>query len=223
MEKTNKKLLVSAIINIIFFVIVTAVFITAFFRPLDPDVQLITNGWGLFKFFTVQSNVLFGFVALAFGIVEIMMITGKKSAMPRALVILKYVSTVGVTLTFLTVALYLSPINSKGYFALFTGTNFFYHFLVPVAAIVTYFLEGEKMPFKCTFFGMAHFALYGVFYILNGVTHIENGVVAYPTYDWYYIMQNGAAFAVIMVLAMCGFTYLVSFLLWLPINKKRRR
>ena len=222
MEKNKTKLLISAIINIITFVIVTAVFFTAFFRTPDPGAQLITTGFALFKYFTVQSNVLYALIALAVGIVQIMMMTGKLKEIPRALVLVKYVATVGVTLTFLTVALYLAPINSQGYFALFKGANFFFHFLVPVTAIVMYFVEGEKMPFKCTLIGMSHFALYGVFYILYNLLHMENGVIQYPYYDWYFIMQNGAFFTVIMVLAMCAMTYLIAFLLWLPINKRRK-
>ena len=224
MEKTfnkiNKKSLISALINYAIFITVSVCFVMGLFNTSKTETGRILSGWTIIRFFTVQSNVMMGLICLIYAIFETRVLTGKLNEMPKALYVLKHVFTVGVTVTFITVAAYLSPINKAGYFALFEGSNFFFHFLIPVISLLLLvFCDGEDMPFSYSFFGLIPFLCYGVFYLINAFIHIENGVIS-PEYDWYYLLQGGPVMCAISITVMTMMTFLISaFLRYL--TKKR--
>ena len=209
----SKKIL-SVILNFLIFALVATVFTVRVLVYDDTEQSLMENGLAILKFFTVQSNVLMGIVALVFGCYRIRELKIGKLP-PKAIFVIKHVATAGVALTFLTVVLYLSPINPAGYFDLFTGANFFFHFLVPVIAIVAQvFFDGEKMPFSYTVFGVIPMFLYGLWYIVNALTHLENGKVV-PEYDWYYFLQGGTVMSIAIVVGMIVLAFAISALMWL--------
>jgi len=53
------------------------------------DVVLEATRFRMFKFFTVQSNIFMGVIALIFSIKEIKLLNGKNSEIPTKLYILK--------------------------------------------------------------------------------------------------------------------------------------
>lgn len=103
---------------------------------------------------------------------------------------------------------------------MFTNSNLFYHFVIPLLSLITFlFFEGtDKIKFKYTFAGIIPMFLYGVFYSINVFTHLENGVVS-PVYDWYGFLKNGVADVFFVIPVILGATYLISYLLW-EFNKK---
>ena len=216
---TKKSIIFSTVINYAVFVIVAVCFVIGLFNDSMTETGRILSGWTIIRFFTVQSNVFIGITCLIYAIFETRVLTGSLTEVPRSIAVLKHVFSVSVAVTFLTVALYLSPINKAGYFALFEGANFFFHFLVPVLACVTLIIfDGRRMPFSYTLFGLIPFLSYGIFYVINAFTHLQGGVIS-PEYDWYYLLQGGTVACVISIFVMTAMTYLTSVLLWLP-NRK---
>ena len=101
-----------------------------------------------FRFFTCQSNVLCAATAL---LTAAALLAGN-DPIPRWVWTLKYIGTAGVTLTMLTVFLYLWPMLGKdGYKKLLGGADFFLHLLTPMLAILSFFLlrggeAGHDLP-----------------------------------------------------------------------------
>jgi len=222
MERNNK-LKVSIILNLIIFV---SVVIGTVFTLFDVDLHgagLLSSGFGYFKFFTVQSNVLMGIFAGVFLVYEFKFLNGRINKIPNVLYGLKLIFTVGVTLTFLTVVCYLGIIIPTGFFSLFLNANFFFHFLVPVLSIITFiFFESRPdLKFSYTFIGLSHFLLYGVFYVTNVFTHLDGGKVL-PEYDFYNFVWGENWSMLVTVSVMLIITYGISFLLWF-INRKTYR
>lgn len=219
MLSKNQK--ISLIFNCIIFVLsfLGIIFIFTDFKFMNvPDV-IDAPGIESLKFFTVQSNILVGIVALIIFIYLILLNSGKIKSIPKVLYILKFIACVAVGLTFLTVLFYLAPFNPSGFFILFANTNLLYHFIIPVLSLVSFiFFEKVDMNFKCTFLAVLPMILYGIFYIINLIVHMENGAVSMD-YDWYGFAQNGVIGIIISPIVMLAFTYLIAYLTWFC-NKK---
>ena len=108
-----------------------------------------------FRFFTVQSNVFCACSALC-----MMLFPSAGWAWT-----LKYIGTAAVTVTMLTVFLFLAPsIGSLG--PLLKGNDVFMHLLTPIMAIVSFgFFEKRGMGFSTALLGMLPVVLYGCWYL----------------------------------------------------------
>lgn len=116
-----------------------------------------------FRFFTVQSNVL---CAAACLLTAAFAMTGE---VPEWVWLLKYAGTAAVTVTMLTVFLFLAPSVGKDWVkVLLTGTpsDLFMHLLTPAAALVSFCVfEKRGMSFMQALWGMLPVLLYGILYI----------------------------------------------------------
>ena len=95
-----------------------------------------------FRFFTVQSNVL---CAAACLLTAAFAMTGE---VPEWVWLLKYAGTAAVTVTMLTVFLFLAPSVGKDWVkVLLTGTpsDLFMHLLTPAAALVSFCVSAAGM------------------------------------------------------------------------------
>lgn len=204
--------IISVILNILSFIL-TVIGTYVMLKGIDADEHLAADGIGSIKYFTVQSNLLFGAFAGVFAVYEL--ICGSAEAMPEILYLLKYIFTVGVTLTMLTVLLYLAPVVEKSYPPLFKGANLYFHLLVPLLGVISFcfFEKGASISIPQVFLGLIPFALYGIYYSINALSHAENGQVSLK-YDWYSFLANGidkaAAAAGIMTVAAAA----ICFGLW---------
>lgn len=216
MEKDRYK--VAFIINILIFlltVFASIVMFTGFKFMHGIEPQLECSAFDMFKFFTVDSNMFMGIVALLFAIQEIRFINGKIESIDSIWYIFKLIATVGVSLTFVTVFAYLGPISKGGIMSMLMNSNLFFHLFIPVLSIVSFifFERTNKLNFKCSFYGPIPMLLYGVFYTTNVLLHIENGSVS-TKYDWYWFTQNGLWTIVFTIPLMFTVTYIISLFLW---------
>ena len=133
--------------------IVTFYFTIGFFfkdRTWDPK-----NAGKAFRFFTVQSNVLCAAAALLMCF----------AAADSRVWLLKYVGTAAVTVTMLTVFLFLGP-SMGGYRELLKGRDLFMHLLTPLAALLSFCVfEKRGLPLRAALWGLAPVALYGALYL----------------------------------------------------------
>lgn len=212
-----QKIKISLFFNII--IIISVAFATICMMNgiyfMGEELLLTSTGPGLFKFFTVQSNVLMGIIALVFAVCEVLVLTKKIKEIHKHLYVLKLICTVGVVLTFLTTALFLAPTSSKGYFALFKNANLFLHLIIPVLSAVTFifFEKTDKIKFKYVCLGVVPMLLYGIYYVINIFSHIVDGKVI-PEYDWYGFAVGGVYTIFITFPIMLIVTYLISLALW---------
>ena len=96
---------------------------------------------------------------------------------------LRFVGTVMVSTTFLTVLLFFLPIFGWG--RLYAGTNFWFHLVIPLASMAGFFLlpGSRRLSFKETLLPILPVLAYGVFYSVNIMI---NGKGSWPnTNDWY--------------------------------------
>ena len=87
----NKKIKISLVLNIIIvvFTIIACIIMFTGFKFMEGDLILETTKIGMFKFFTVDSNILMGIVAFIFSIQEIRLLKGKVSEIPLKTYVLK--------------------------------------------------------------------------------------------------------------------------------------
>ena len=219
MNSNNEKLKVqfSLALNLVIFVFTifaTIVMLTGF-KFMDGEFALEVTKLGVFKFFTVDSNIFMGVISLIFAIKGIKLLKGKISEISKNYYILKLMATTGVTLTFIVVFGYLGLIVEGGLASLLKNSNLFFHLLIPVVSVLTFicFERNNKLNFKDTKWGIVPTALYGVFYLINALVHIQNGKVP-PAYDWYWFVQGGLWQAFIVVPLIFAVTFLISYLLY---------
>lgn len=148
------------ILNLLIFLF-TAAFITGFARK---DGKWMPDRWkSAFRFFTCQSNVLCAAVSL------LTVLTAGSGAAPEWVWLLKYAGTAAVTVTMLTVFLFLAPMVGKDWMkALLTGrlSDLFMHLLTPLAALVSFCIfERRGMTFVQALTGMLPVILYGILYL----------------------------------------------------------
>ena len=126
------------------------------------------GGQAVFLFFTVQSNILIMLMSLITLINEIVTLVTKKSFMNQILMLIKYVGTIAITITFIVFFTMLAPIMGKDYVLSFN--NFSLHLIVPVIAIVDFFLfdKAIKLSYLKSLLGLA-MPLYYVNFVYIGV------------------------------------------------------
>lgn len=141
--------------NTIIFLFTFALFLRGFRK--DGVWKLSSGLFGL-RYFTLLSNLLCGFSAL------LVAITVTEHGLPFGVWLLKYVATAAVTVTFVTVMVFLGP--TLGYKSQLQGSGFYYHAAGPLLAILSFcFLERfHTLSFSLSLLGLLPVILYGLLY-----------------------------------------------------------
>lgn len=190
------------ITNIVIVVLVTiGMYMTMTYRSAWMEFQM--RGIMCLRYFTVQSNLFAGIVALI-----ALFYQGKATK------VLKLMSASATGLTFAVVALFLGPVY--GYHRMYKNANLFFHLIVPLIAMVDYVLLPDvKKEMKWKILSAMLTVLYGTGYILNILINGMGG--RYPhNNDFYFFLRWGwgaaiLIFAVIILLSF-GITCLLSWL-----------
>ena len=217
----NRKQKISFVLNflIFLFTVFATVSMMIGFNFMSGEKVLSSTSFQAFKYFTVDSNVIAGFVSLVYMIYLCLLAKGKIKEMPKFMSYLKLASTTGVTLTMMVTICFLAPRSTTTYFAYFMNSNFFMHFLTPLLCIITFaFFEPVKLSFKQSCYGTCFMILYAIFYIPNILLHLDNGKVL-PEYDWYGFLFGGLNTIWFVIPLLWLITWLFSICLWY-VNKK---
>ena len=111
------------------------------------------------RYFTEQSNVLCAVAALSMCV----------APASQWAWVLKYIGTVAVAVTMLTVLFFPGP-SMGSYKPLLSGASFFLHLLTPLLALVSFAAwERKEMGFGTALMGMLPVLLYGAFYLYKVV------------------------------------------------------
>ena len=220
-----KKIKISFTLNVTIFILVTiaTIFMFTGFHFMTDDLLLEAKGIELFKFFTVDSNLIIGIMSLLFAYFEYQIIKGKRKNIPSKLYIIKYIATIGVLLTFLVTVLYLAPFSPKGFFSMFQNSNLFFHLIIPILSLITFvfFEKTDKIKFKHTFLSLIPTLAYSIFYVAIILTHLEDGKIAL-TYDWYGFAQGGLKVAILVFIFIQVATYIVGLSIWF-LNRRKAK
>ena len=150
---------VSIILNLIIF-ISTALIMVFYFRK--DGKWNIARGLSVFRYFTCLSNILCAVAALLMAVAQM---TG---FVPVRVWLLKYLGTVALTVTMMTVLLFLGPSMGglKGYKELLARENFYMHLLGPLLAIISFCaLERGVMSIRRSMLGLLPVIAYGLLYL----------------------------------------------------------
>ena len=145
----------SIIINAVIFVATFAIIISHFRKDGAWD---LSRGLKQFRYFTVLSNAFCAIAAL------MMAVSQANGAVSRPVFLLKYMGTVSVTLTFVTVILFLGP-TQGGYMKWLSGDFFYVHLVGPLLAMLSFcLLEKQWMSLGTAMTGLAPMLFYGAMY-----------------------------------------------------------
>ena len=173
--------------------------------------RLSAAGLSSLRYFTVLSNLLLGAAALLYAAWLIALLAGKAQALSRALRLLKYAGTVSVTLTFLTVMLFLGP--TFGFGGMFRGSNLWFHLIIPLAALASFLLleRDGRLSFRDSLNAVVPMLLYGIGYIVNVLRY---GIVPGDfSHDWYGFAQRSVLMAAVVFAVMLLGTWGIALLL----------
>ena len=131
--------------------------------------MLGTSGLSVFKYYTVDSNMLQLVVSAGF-----LVCFFRKKEIPAALMVLHLVSTVCLTVTFLIAAFVLMPQSSFSYYFL-DNVAPINHFLGPVLSVAALMLSDEQIPKKAFLAPPAATLLYGVIALLLNIAGVLKG------------------------------------------------
>lgn len=130
----------------------TLILTVRFFRK-DGSFRF-SNGASAFRYFTVLSNVFCAAAALLMCFAP---------SLPWVWT-LKYMGTAAVTVTMLTVFLFLGP--NLGYKKLLTGRDLYMHLVTPLLAILSFLCcEKRGMTFKTALLGVLPVLFYSILYL----------------------------------------------------------
>lgn len=213
MSKTKN--IISLIINAAIFVTtVFVLFFTLFFKA-DP---LIKHGYETFKFFTTDSNILSAIAALIVLIFQIRILTGKSKEIPRWAMILKYIGTTAVMVTFTVVMTFLGPLYT--YYFVLKGTAFYMHLVGPLLAFVSLWLFEPYyvIPKRVIHLAVIPTAVYGAVYLTEVLIIGE-----FDGWDDFYGFNTGGMWYLSVAMIILG-TYILAIVIRLLHNhctKKR--
>lgn len=170
------------------------------------DGTLSGSGLSSLRYYTVLSNLLEGLAALLTVVFLALILVGKAKELPRWLTLLRYAGVTSVSLTFLTVMVYLGPVF--GFNIMFNDANLYFHLLIPLLAIAeAVFLSGEKLRFTDSFVAALPTLLYGIWYVINNLVNGREGN------DIYYLFHFGPAVSVLFFIGFMSVSWGLALLL----------
>ena len=199
--KNNKLFIASFILNILTFLLVLVgviVMITIGSKALGETNITV------FKYFTFQSNIFMGAVALVYAIYQLLIILNKRDKLPHVLLVFNHVGVTAVGLTFLIVIFFLAP--GYGFDKMYNNANLFFHALVPIVAMINYmFLEKEcSFKFFNTLFSIIPSLLYGIVYFIVVASLNAYGDI---NIDFYMFGGNGPLIGAFNFIAVMSIAY----------------
>ena len=152
------------------------------------------GGASVFFFFTVQSNIFIMLMALIFLIDEVVVLITNKSFINQTLLHIKYVATVAITVTFLVFFTILAPLMGVDY--LLSFNNFSLHAIVPILAIVDFFLFDKdiKLTYKSSLLATISPICYVIFVYIGAIFKLEYSENLHYPYFFLNIDTNGFLF-----------------------------
>ena len=175
------------------------------------------GGGSVFFFFTVQSNIFIIVMSLLFLVNDVMLLVNKKSFVNQTLLLIKYVATVAITITFIVFFTLLAPLMGVDY--LLSFNNFSLHAIVPILAIIDFILFDTdiNLTYKNSLLATIAPISYVVFVYIGAIFKLRYGENLYYPYFFLDFEKNGFFFEkgfgiipwiIILLAGICGLGFL---------------
>ena len=174
---------------------------------MPSNLVLEVSNIEMFKFYTVDSNILVGIASLILSIYEYRSIKNNIK-IPRGVILFKYIATSGILLTFLVTLLFLAP--RYGFYAMYNNNNLFFHLIVPILSFISFvFFEKSDIPYSYSFLGILPMIIYSTYYgsmiVINGISNDFYGFLSGNIWNMIFIFP-------IMILICILISFLLLFL-----------
>ena len=175
------------------------------------------GGGSVFFFFTVQSNIFIIVMSLLFLVNDVMLLINKKSFVNQTLLLIKYVATVAITITFIVFFTMLAPLMGVDY--LLSFNNFSLHAIVPILAIIDFILFDTdiNLTYKNSLLATIAPISYVAFVYIGAIFKLQYGENLYYPYFFLDFEKNGFFFEkgfgiipwiIILLAGICGLGFL---------------
>ena len=214
-----KKIKISLLLNILIVVLVIlgSIFMFTGFTFMPSKTLLEARKIEMFKFYTVDSNILMGIISLIFIIYELRLLNNKIDKIPNSIYILKFVATSAIALTFFTTLFFLAP--QYGLYAMYNNNNLFFHLIVPVLALISYIVyEKYDTNYKYAYLGIVPMFIYSIYYASMIIINLDNGGLTFK-YDFYGFLQGNINNIYIVIPIIYLISYIISIIL-IKLNKE---
>ena len=183
-----------------------------------PDETLLElTKMEMFKFYTVDSNILMGIMSLIMVIYERKLLKKGIKEIPQSIYLLKLIGTSAITLTFIVTLFFLAP--QYGFYAMYNNNNLFFHLIIPLLSIITYvFFESHDNKYSYAFLGIIPMFIYSLYYSSMILIHLNDGGLTFK-YDFYGFLQGNINNIYVVIPVIYLFSYLISITL-IFLNKK---
>lgn len=219
----DKKTLVFRIFNLITEFLLIVIGIYGLYINFNSTGDFMGGSSIMLLYFTIQSNITIIAITFCFFILRIIELVIKKSIIPNFLYLIKFVFCIAISVTFLVFFVLLSPLQKPEY--LLSMTNLTVHGIVPIFAIVDFFIFDKEVKFNKVIpligTSMPLYYLFFVFIcIAEGVRFGGNLKVPYFFLDyekltWFNITSDGIGvfyWILILLVFVIGLSYLYAFL-----------
>ena len=191
----NKKK-VSLILNVLIVILEIIGFIVTY--KINSKISYV--------YYTEDSNILALFTCLIF---VCFLLTNKK--IPKWLSIMKYISTICLSITFLVVLFILTPMYGFDFkFMFFSDALIFQHLLCPILSIITFVMFDDLGSFdkKDSFLGIGLTLLYTFILVILNLLD-----VVYGPYPFLKVKNQTILMSFIWFIVIIGFSYFISIAL----------
>ena len=200
----------SLVLNIITFLLVTigCIFMFNGIKFMPTGSLLDASNTKMFKYYTVDSNILVGVVSYVLAFCEMLYMKKKIKKIPEVVYILKLVGASAITLTFLTTAIFLVP--QYGLYDMYNNSNLFFHLIIPILTVVSYiFYEKHDNKYSYAVYGIMPMFLYSIYYSSMICVNLDEGGLT-PKYDFYGFLRGNINNISIAVPTIFLIAYLIS-------------
>ncbi len=175
-------------------------------------------GWNNLKYFTVLSNIFCGIVAAAYLVAAArhkgtegkpadgenrLPKDGSSQPVSTGMTIMKLISATAVAVTFLMIAGFFGPLY--GWLKLYKGSNFWFHLVIPVLAMVEFCLLESTISFRLVWTAVLPALVYGAFYLAN---NLINGTGEWPdSNDWYGFLNWGLPVGIVIFFGVAAVSF----------------
>lgn len=212
----NYSVLISFILNclIVFMVLFSFAAMFCGWNFMGKTGELESTGLSMFRFFTIDSNVLVGVCSIFMACAELRVLVGTTAELETWVYVIKLMGSSAVMLTLMVTIFFLAP-NEEKPMALFYNSNLFFHLVVPIVAGISFaFAERtDSLSFGYAIFGAIPTFLYAFFYLINVVTHLTEGKPD-RKHDFYNFLDGKTARIPAVIVVILSVSYGLSVLLW---------
>ncbi len=162
-QVTNEKKRIWLRVIVQILIIALTFYSTGYMFFISGSGNMRVNRAVIFRYFTVDSNILCA-VSCVFSLIH--MLLGNKTE-SKAVMLFRYAGTAAVTVTMMTVLLFLGPLY--GYASMFSRWNLWLHLLGPLLSILSFVClerDGTRPEKKHLFLSLLPVIVYGLVYLV---------------------------------------------------------